>query len=93
MITHEVVPKYWDNNEIVASPIYGRVEGICIKSGERIYEWQPLIIIRKEQGSLEQILVGMSGLIDSLHVNIGDKVIPGEVLVSIKEDLFVTGSD
>ena len=78
---------------VVLSPCYGKVEKISVKDEARIYEWEPLFIIKTETGHLETIQTSVSGEIESLEVQEGDEVIPGMVLAFIKEDLFVTGSD
>lgn len=78
---------------VVISPCFGRVEKITIKSEERIYEWEPLFMIKASDGHVETIQTGLSGEVESLEVQEGDDVIPGMVLAYIKEDLFVTGSD
>ncbi|MGG3468236.1 hypothetical protein ABES02_12230 [Neobacillus pocheonensis] len=78
---------------VVISPCYGRVEKISIQNDERIYEWEPLFMIKTDDGHVEMIQTGVSGEIESLEVQEGDDVIPGMVLAYIKEDLYVTGSD
>jgi biotin carboxyl carrier protein len=78
---------------VVLSPCYGTVEKVSIKNETRIYEWEPLFQIKKEDGKVEMIQTGLSGEVESLEVQEGDQVIPGMVLAFIKEDLFVTGSD
>lgn len=78
---------------VVLSPFYGQVEKVSIKCESRIYEWETLLTIKTEEGSVETINTGLSGEIESLEVQEGDNVIPGMVLAYIKEDLFVTGSD
>ncbi len=78
---------------VVTSPCFGRVEKVTVRSESRIYEWEPLFIIKTEDGKIEMIQTGVSGEVESLEVQEGDSVIPGMVLAYIKEDLFVTGSD
>lgn len=78
---------------VVLSPFYGRIEKISIKRESRIYEWEPLFQIQTDEGTVETIYTGISGEIQSLEVQEGDKVIPGMVLAYVKEDLYVTGSD
>jgi biotin carboxyl carrier protein len=78
---------------VITSPCYGKVEKIAIRNTERIYEWEPLFIIKTPAGTIERIQTGQSGEVESLEVQEGDYVIPGMVLAYIKEDLFVTGSD
>ncbi|MFD2924716.1 biotin/lipoyl-binding protein [Halobacillus naozhouensis] len=87
MTIHEVMPIQWDSREIVTSPILGRVEEIRVKLGDIIKEGQPLLAIKKEQGSLDHIAAGIGGMVENLNVKIGDKVVQGEVLVFIKGDL------
>lgn len=78
---------------VITSPCYGKVVRVAIKDAERIYEWEPLFVIRTTAGTVERIQTSMSGKVESLEVQEGDYVIPGMVLAYIKEDLFVTGSD
>jgi biotin carboxyl carrier protein len=78
---------------VIISPCIGNVEKISIKNNERIYEWEPLFIIKSAEGTIEMVQTGVSGKIESLEVQVGDQVIPGMVLAYIKEDLYVTGSD
>lgn len=87
MMDHEVLPRHWGNDQIITSPVNGSVESIKVESGERVREQQSLVIIRIEQGNAEQIMTGTSGIIDALNVKVGDKVVRGDVLLFIKEDL------
>lgn len=87
MTIHEVMPIQWDSREIVTSPIYGRVDEVLVKLGDKIDEGQSLLAIKKEHGSLDQIAIGINGVVDTLNIKTGDKVIRGEVLVFIKGDL------
>ena len=78
---------------VVLSPFYGEIKKISINNESRIYEWEPLFQIKTDEGTFETIHTGISGEIQSLEVQEGDKVIPGMVLAYVKEDLFVTGSN
>ncbi|WP_042354249.1 hypothetical protein [Bacillus rubiinfantis] len=78
---------------VLLSPCFGKVESITFADAERIYEWEPLFTIRREDGSMEVVQAALSGKIESIEVQLGDIVIPGMVLAYVKEDLFVTGSD
>ncbi|WP_223591716.1 biotin/lipoyl-containing protein [Neobacillus bataviensis] len=78
---------------VVISPCFGRIEKVAIKNEERIYEWEPLFVIKADDGNVKMIQTGVSGEVESLEVQEGDNVIPGMVLAYIKEDLFITGSD
>lgn len=78
---------------VVISSFYGKVQNISIQEESRIYEWEPLFVIKTDGGGIETIHTDLSGKVESLEVQVGDNVIPGMVLAYIKEDLFVTGSD
>lgn len=80
-------------SEVVLSPYYGKVQKISIKNHTRIYEWEPLFLIKTKEGNVETIHISASGRVESIEVQEGDNVIPGMVLAFIKEDTFVTGSD
>lgn len=77
----------------IYSPCYGKVETILVNESSYIYEWEKLFLIRETNGSVKEIRVGLSGLIASLEVKENQDVTPNSVLVKIKEDLFITGSD
>ncbi|CAH0188641.1 hypothetical protein SRABI96_01616 [Peribacillus sp. Bi96] len=79
--------------DVILSTCDGRVEKISISKNSRFYEWEQLFHIKKEDGRVEIIDIGLSGEVESLEVMEGEKVVAGEVLAYFKEDLFVTGSD
>ncbi|GAA1372284.1 hypothetical protein [Peribacillus frigoritolerans] len=79
--------------DVILSPCDGRVEKISISKNSRFYEWDQLFQIKKADGSVEIIDIGVSGKIETLEVLEGEPVVAGEVLAYFKEDLFVTGSD
>lgn len=81
------------NHEYIISSCYGTVEEISIDIESRIYEWEQLFQIKTVNGNMEAIRVGISGKVQSLEVQKGDRVIPGMVLAYIKEDLIASGSD
>lgn len=78
---------------VVLSPCNGTVEKVSIKKTERIYEWETLFLIREDDGSLNVVQTGLCGEIDSLEVQVGDKVIPGMVLAYVQEDLLASASE
>jgi multidrug efflux pump subunit AcrA (membrane-fusion protein) len=69
------------------------IEKISIEKDTRVYEWESLFTIRTAEGRFEEVRVGLSGIIQSLEVEVGDEVIPGMVLAYINEDLVASGSD
>lgn len=71
----------------------GIIRDISIENHSRIYEWEPLFTIKTCSGSLETVIIGVSGVVHSLEVQKGDRVIPGMVLAFIKEDVNPNGSD
>ncbi|KWW11256.1 MULTISPECIES: hypothetical protein [Bacillaceae] len=79
--------------DVILSPCEGTLEKISLSENSRFYEWEQLFQIKKADGSVEIIEIGVSGEIQSLEVMEGEEVVTGEVLAYFKEDLFVTGSD
>lgn len=79
--------------EMITSPYNGIVEQVLVKESVRIYEWEPLFLIKSEEGELLSIAVGVSGEVQSLEVQEGDNVIPGMVLAYVKEELVVSACD
>ncbi|WP_340371605.1 hypothetical protein [Peribacillus sp. FSL E2-0218] len=79
--------------DVILSPCEGTLEKISLSENSRFYEWEQLFQIKKADGSVEIIEIGISGEIQSLEVMEGEEVVTGEVLAYFKEDLFVTGSD
>ena len=79
--------------DVILSPCEGMLEKISLSENSRFYEWEQLFQIKKADGSVEIIEIGVSGEIQSLEVMEGEEVVTGEVLAYFKEDLFVTGSD
>ncbi|MBM7646971.1 biotin carboxyl carrier protein [Scopulibacillus daqui] len=77
----------------IYSPCHGKVENIFINESAYVYEWEKLFLIRNNRGFLEEIAVGMSGLITSLEVKPNQEVTPDTVMAKVKEDLFISGSD
>ncbi|NRD78300.1 hypothetical protein HPT25_13085 [Bacillus sp. BRMEA1] len=79
--------------EPIYSPCAGTVERVYIKENTHVYEWEKLLLIKGNNGSVEEVAIGVSGHIKSLHVNVGEMVGPQTVLAVIKDDLLITGSD
>ncbi|KMY52752.1 hypothetical protein AC623_01085 [Bacillus sp. FJAT-27231] len=79
--------------ELITSPYNGVVQQVLVKEHVRIYEWEPLFMIKNDNGELLPVKVGVSGEIQSLEVQEGDNVIPGMVLAYVKEELVVSACD
>lgn len=82
-----------EHNEMIISPYHGVVRRIYIRENVKVDQWEPLFAIETTGGNFRQIRVGLSGMIDSLEVETGDKVVPGMVLAYLSEDLAALGGD
>lgn len=80
-------------NRTVVCPCEGIVEKVFVNHSSRVYEWEPMFVIRNGQGNREDVILNVSGQISELHVQENDRVTSGVVLASMREDDFVTGSD
>jgi biotin carboxyl carrier protein len=69
---------------MVISTCYGEVKEVLIQPGAHIHERERLFLIRSEGDKMETISMDARGLVESLEVQQGDKVIPGMVLAYIK---------
>ena len=79
--------------EVVFSPCSGTVETVLTKENNHVYEWEKLLLIKMENGKIEEISIGISGYITSLPVKKGQEVNSQTVLATIQDDLLITGSD
>lgn len=87
MIEYEVFPRRWGFGQIITSPIKGNVESLKVEPGEKVRDQQLIVMIRDEQGKIKYIHTGTSGIVETLTVKVGDKVVRGDVLLFIKEDV------
>ncbi|OIK07988.1 hypothetical protein BIV60_26855 [Bacillus sp. MUM 116] len=74
-------------------PFNGTIEEVLTKENSHVYEWEKLFLIKTNNGSIEEISIGISGYITSLDVKNGQKVDSDTVLATIKDDLKITGCD
>ncbi|MBV7506607.1 hypothetical protein KW850_15185 [Bacillus sp. sid0103] len=81
------------SREAIISPCSGIVETVCTEENNHVYEWEKLFLIKTEDGSIEEIAVGISGHITSLSVKKGQVVNTQTILATIQDDLLITGSD
>ncbi|WP_203364512.1 hypothetical protein [Bacillus sp. REN10] len=79
--------------EMITYPYQGVVQEVLISKDARIYEWEPLFLIKDETGELVPVKMGVSGEIQSLEVEKGDTVIPGMVLAFVREELVISACD
>jgi biotin carboxyl carrier protein len=79
--------------EDIFSPCSGTVETVLTKENNHVYEWEKLLLIKTQNGKIEEISIGISGYITSLPVKKGQEVNSQTVLATIQDDLLITGSD
>ncbi|PRT09365.1 hypothetical protein C6352_19100 [Bacillus thuringiensis] len=71
----------------------GKVEEIFINESSYVYEWEKLLMIRKNDGELKKITVGISGNIRLVNVEVGQEISADTLLVKLEDDLLITGCE
>ena len=79
--------------EEIYSSCTGIVEEIFINESSYVYEWEKLMMIRKNDGELEKIAVGISGNIRLVNVEVGQEIDADTLLVKLEDDLLITGCE
>ncbi|PEC22752.1 hypothetical protein [Bacillus cereus] len=79
--------------EEVYSSYEGKIEEIFVNESSYVYEWEKLMMIRKNDGELEKIAVGISGNIRLINVEVGQKINTDTLLVTLEDDLLITGCE
>ncbi|WIY61763.1 biotin/lipoyl-containing protein [Bacillus arachidis] len=79
--------------EDVYSPCYGKVEKIFITESSYVYEWEKLALIETIDKQKVEIKVGISGYIELLEVEEGQVITDKTRLITVRDDLLITGSD
>ncbi|NWK72044.1 hypothetical protein HWX41_23920 [Bacillus paramycoides] len=79
--------------EEIYSSCEGRVEEIFINESSYVYEWEKLMMIRKHDGELKKIGVGISGNIRLVNVEVGQEIDTDTLLVKLEDDLLITGCE
>ncbi|QWH16037.1 hypothetical protein EXW62_02390 [Bacillus mycoides] len=79
--------------EGVYSPCYGKVEKLFVTESSYVYEWEKLALIETIDKQQVEIKVGISGYIESLEVVEGQAVADQKLLITMRDDLLITGSD
>ncbi|MGG0740277.1 hypothetical protein [Niallia taxi] len=80
-------------DQLILSPFAGIVKDIFIKENAYFYEWETILTIQTANGDLKEVEVPFSGSVVSLFVNTGDEISINAKLVSLQDDLLVTGCD
>ncbi|HDR7735950.1 hypothetical protein CN553_23815 [Bacillus cereus] len=79
--------------EEIYSSYEGKVEEIFINEFSYVYEWEKLLMIRKNDGELKKIAVGISGNIRLVNVEVGQEISADTLLVKLEDDLLITGCE
>ncbi|RBW67428.1 hypothetical protein [Bacillus taeanensis] len=79
--------------EAVYSPCYGKVEKIFVNKDSYVYEWEKLMLIHTLDNHKVEIKAGVSGHVVSLEVMENQNVLNETVLIKLKDDLLITGSE
>ncbi|PEL83103.1 hypothetical protein CN558_15170 [Bacillus wiedmannii] len=79
--------------EEIYSSYEGKVEEIFVNESSYVYEWENLMMIRKNNGVLEKVAVGISGNIRLVNVVVGQQINTDTLLVKLEDDLLITGCE
>ncbi|MEW9135250.1 hypothetical protein [Bacillus wiedmannii] len=79
--------------EKIYSSYEGKVEEIFVNESSYVYEWENLMMIRKHNGELEKVAVGISGNIRLVNVVAGQQINTDTLLVKLEDDLLITGCE
>ncbi|KAB2442735.1 hypothetical protein [Bacillus luti] len=79
--------------EEIYSSYEGKIEEIFVNESSYVYEWEKLMMIRKNNGEIEKIAVGISGNIRLVNVEIGQEINGDTLLVKLEDDLLITGCE
>ncbi|WP_242263712.1 hypothetical protein [Bacillus cereus group sp. BfR-BA-01511] len=79
--------------EEICSSHEGKVEKIFVNESSYVYEWEKLMMIRKNNGELEKVAVGISGNIRLVNVVVGQQIHTDTLLVRLEDDLLITGCE
>ncbi|MED0939291.1 hypothetical protein P4T37_21565 [Bacillus mobilis] len=79
--------------EEIYSSYEGKVEEIFVKESSYVYEWEKLMMIRKNNDELEKVAIGISGNIRLVNVVVGQQINTDTLLVKLEDDLLITGCE
>ncbi|PFK40987.1 hypothetical protein COI93_12325 [Bacillus cereus] len=79
--------------EEIYSSYNGKVEEIFVDEASYVYEWEKLMTIRKNDGTLETVAVGISGHIRSVNIEVGQDIDLDTLLFKLEDDLVITGCE
>ncbi|MDN3017205.1 hypothetical protein PH210_13485 [Paenibacillus sp. BSR1-1] len=79
--------------EAIYSPCCGKIETLFVDQDSYVYEWEKLILIHTEDHKKVEVRAGVSGHIVSLEVTEKQNVTHETLLIKVKDDLLITGSE
>ncbi|WP_242224638.1 hypothetical protein [Bacillus cereus group sp. BfR-BA-01380] len=77
----------------VYSPCNGVIEEVFVQQSSYVYEWEKLFLIKKSDGTLEEVAIGVSGDILSVEVKLGQEVNEQTLLCKLEDDWLITGCE
>ncbi|MFC0558960.1 hypothetical protein [Halalkalibacter alkalisediminis] len=77
----------------VVSVCNGTIDKVFVNEGAYVHEWEPLFLLKTNEGVLKKIELGVGGNVFSLNVKPGDRVIHDMALAILKEDVLPSGCD
>ncbi|KAB7672989.1 hypothetical protein [Bacillus sp. B1-b2] len=80
-------------DQVILSSFEGVIDEIFVPEKSYFYEWEPIMTIRTKHGELIEFSVPFSGSVVSMLVKPGESISINTRLVSLQDDLLVTGCD
>ncbi|HDR6310657.1 TPA: hypothetical protein QCU60_002545 [Bacillus cereus] len=79
--------------EEIYSSYEGKIEEIFVNESSYVYEWEKLMMIRKNNDELQKVAIGISGNIRLVNVVVGQQINTDTLLVKLEDDLLITGCE
>lgn len=79
--------------EAVYSPCCGKIENLFVSQDSYVYEWEKLMLIHTTDNKKIEVRCGVSGYILSLEVIEKQSITTETLLIKVKDDLLITGSE
>jgi acetyl/propionyl-CoA carboxylase alpha subunit len=79
--------------EAIYSPCCGKIETLFVNRDSYVYEWEKLMLIHTTDNDLVEVRAGVSGHVVSLEVIEKQSITNETLLIKVKDDLLITGSE
>lgn len=79
--------------EAIYSPCCGKIETLFVSQNSYVYEWEKLMLIHTPDNHKVEVRAGVSGHIVTLEVIEKQSITNDTLLVKVKDDLLITGSE